>query len=258
MDSGDDLTRLDLLAFELCSAVAVFRRSNTNVTSLTYHFPPRNTIVGVLAAVLGKPRDSYYDEFSRNECKIAVQVLEEPRKLWLTFNYVDTGNVEPGSPRAFKEKPRQQILTELLVSSTKKFLSYRVYIFHKTLQKQLYDRLSNNTPVFPIALGPAYCLGFVNNVVMHYNVKIERLHQARVNTVVPEREWSLVTSEVKDGAKVIIDEALPPEFAGKRHTLSNTGGNYFFEATGKPLTVASKQGKGEVFFVDEEVGGVFL
>lgn len=67
-----DVAGRDCLSFTVCGPWAHFRRVDTTTEKLTYRVIPRTTIAGLIAAVLGKPRDSYYETFARDASAIAV------------------------------------------------------------------------------------------------------------------------------------------------------------------------------------------
>jgi CRISPR-associated protein Cas5h len=69
------------LSFRLSGDWAHFRRIDRTVTKQTYRVPPRTTIAGLLAAVVGVGRDGYYDVFGEENSAIAVELLEPPRTL---------------------------------------------------------------------------------------------------------------------------------------------------------------------------------
>jgi len=62
----------ECLSFTVRGSWAHFRRVDTTTEKLTYRVIPRTTIAGLIAAVLGKPRDSYYDTFAPGASAIAV------------------------------------------------------------------------------------------------------------------------------------------------------------------------------------------
>ena len=51
---------MDLLVFDISGKFAHFRKYYTNSSSLTYLVPPRTSIYGLIAGILGLERDSYY------------------------------------------------------------------------------------------------------------------------------------------------------------------------------------------------------
>lgn len=79
---------MKILIFDLIGKMGHFRKIDTNSSSLSYSFPPRTTIVGILAGILGMERDSYYEVFSPNQCQIALSVRTPIRKVMQTVNYM--------------------------------------------------------------------------------------------------------------------------------------------------------------------------
>jgi CRISPR-associated protein Cas5h len=72
-----DVVERECLSFTVRGPWAHFRRIDTTVEKLTYRVIPRTTVAGLLAAVLGEPRDSYYDTFEADNSAIAISVAPE-------------------------------------------------------------------------------------------------------------------------------------------------------------------------------------
>lgn len=78
MTSGSSGTEGERAA-ERCLSLTVagpwghFRRVDGNTIKATYRLPPRTTVAGLLAAIAGYERDSYYGVFDRAESGIAIQ-----------------------------------------------------------------------------------------------------------------------------------------------------------------------------------------
>ena len=49
---------MQVLTFDLVGKMAHFRKYYANNTAMSFSVPPRTTLMGVLAAILGLPRDS--------------------------------------------------------------------------------------------------------------------------------------------------------------------------------------------------------
>ena len=79
-----------LVIFDLTGAFAMFRKFYTNSSSLSYPFPPRTTIAGLIAGLLGYERDSYSEDLGLMRCDIAVSVRVPVRRVMQTINYVMT------------------------------------------------------------------------------------------------------------------------------------------------------------------------
>lgn len=64
----------ECLSFTVRGPWAHFRRIDTTTGKLTYRVIPRTTVAGLLAAVLGEARDSYYDAFAADASAMAISV----------------------------------------------------------------------------------------------------------------------------------------------------------------------------------------
>lgn len=71
------------LSFTLRGDWGHFRRIDRTVTKQTYRLPPRTTLAGLLAAVVGVGRDGYYDVFDPDSSAVAVELLASPRTVSL-------------------------------------------------------------------------------------------------------------------------------------------------------------------------------
>ncbi|WP_368491084.1 type I-B CRISPR-associated protein Cas5b [Clostridium sp. BJN0013] len=113
---------MDILIFDLKGKFAHFRKFYTNSSSLSYSIPPRTVIEGIIGAVLGMERDSYYEMLSKNICNIALRKLCSIYKIMQTVNYIKATSekylIEP--------KEHTQIPFEIITS--KDSLVYRIYI----------------------------------------------------------------------------------------------------------------------------------
>jgi len=67
-----DVDGRECLSFTVEGPWAHFRRIDTTTEKLTYRVIPRTTVAGLVAAVLGEPRDSYYETFARDASAIAI------------------------------------------------------------------------------------------------------------------------------------------------------------------------------------------
>jgi CRISPR-associated protein Cas5h len=61
-----------VLSFVLEADWGHFRRIDRTVTKQTYRIPPKTTLAGLLAAIVGAPRDSYYDVFAPESSAMAI------------------------------------------------------------------------------------------------------------------------------------------------------------------------------------------
>lgn len=69
------------LTIRIASDWGHFRKVGRTTTKQTYHVIPRTTVAGLLAAILGAPRDSYYQTFGADNSAIAITPLNELRTI---------------------------------------------------------------------------------------------------------------------------------------------------------------------------------
>lgn len=127
---------MKILEFKIKAKFAHFRKIYTNSSSLTYGIPPKTTITGMIAAILGLERDSYYDIFDGDNLIIAIKKLNSTRKIIQTVNYLRaTSDREIISP-----KQHTQIPFEILVSENGENIEYAIYLSLK--DNNLFDEIS--------------------------------------------------------------------------------------------------------------------
>lgn len=127
-----------LLIFDWKGRMGHFRKLDTNSSSLTYSFPSRTTIAGMIAGVLGYEKDSYYELFSPERCKIGLSLLTPVRKVFQTVNYLFVKNKSDLNG----VNGHTQIPIEFLFPSVEKtHIIYRIYFWHE--EHEIYAKLKH-------------------------------------------------------------------------------------------------------------------
>jgi len=155
----------EVLVFDLTGPMAHFRKYYTNTSALTYGFPPRTALMGVVAAVLGFERDSYYEELDRG--RFAVAVKTPTRRLLQTVNYVRTKKEDLPLLRRLGRVPGTQTPLEFLFPGEEyRVLRFRVFFGHPDagLLREAAARLQEGRPCFPLYLGLTECLATASYV----------------------------------------------------------------------------------------------
>jgi len=240
----EDVTRL--LVFDLKGPVGHFRKFYTNSSSLTYTFPPRTALSGTIAGILGRDRDSYYEEFSTKNCKIAISIRRPIKKIMQTVNYIRTKDSDGFS--SFKgvinHFIQRKILTyptplELVIpQNTKDELIYRVYFFHldESNMEMLYQKLHENRYVYPPYLGLSEFLAEVhfiayingNMIEMISSNKSVDIKTACCVDLIQELEYENGNTDFQ-----YIEEKMPIEFGSGREIRKI--GRIIHERSGLPI-----------------------
>ncbi len=158
-DGTPDSVSSVCLSFELRGQWGHFRRVEGNIVKQTYRIPPRTTIAGIVAAIIGLDRDSYYAAFGPENSRIAIEPVSELRTMNLPQNTLSTAKEHMktvpsrGHARISMPDPtklRQQHNYEVLVDP-----AYRVdlQLQDDDLFEEVRTRLEAGTSYYPPSLG---------------------------------------------------------------------------------------------------------
>lgn len=194
----------DCIVFDVSGDWAHFRRPNTAAPRLTYGIPPRTTLAGMLAAIQGYDRDSYYELFHPENSDIAISVESPIRRFMVPKLFIDTkGSAVTGSNHGKKiTDDRQRASLEYLVNP-----SYRVYVsvHSSTFMDTLQRRLEENRPHFTPGLGKAECLASLSYVGRFEKqpVTVDGNESVAVDSVIPRAEPNL---KIDPGVNYVADK----------------------------------------------------
>lgn len=150
-----------------------FKRVDGNLVKETYRIPPRTTVAGLVAAVLGIDRDGYYDLFARGRSAVAVEPTTQLRTVNVPVNAMSTANSSEGLQKvnsrgggptvAFTDPSynRQQHNYEVLVDP-----AYRIYLWLEDGDRldDLDERLASGRSHYTPTLGLSEYLASVERV----------------------------------------------------------------------------------------------
>lgn len=223
---------MDLLILKLKGKFAHFRKFYTNSSSLSYTVPPRTTIIGLIAAILGYERDSYYEIFSKDNLKVSIKKDNPIRKIMQSVNYI-----KATSPKSiFEPKEHTQIPLEILTGDDG--VKYTIYISgsDKSLMDELEYRVKNNKYVYSPYFGaaPFNCIFEFCERIDAEPKKSEEL--VKISTLINSKyivEGSIDIFE-NDNLK-LLKERMPVEFLKDRDIGSMA--SYIYDENGHPLKV---------------------
>ncbi|MCX7942667.1 MAG: type I-B CRISPR-associated protein Cas5b [Dictyoglomaceae bacterium] len=152
---------MKVIIFDLYGKMAHFRKFYTNSSSLSYYFPPRTTIIGLIAGLLGYERDSYYEIFSPENTKITLSIKSPLRKVMQMINYVWAENIKQLN---LSKGQHTQVPFEIIFpQNIKENIYYRIFFHHKNeeILEDLKNKIKTYTFCFPPYLG---ITEFVGNI----------------------------------------------------------------------------------------------
>ena len=221
-----------LLIFDIKGPAAHFRKFYTNSSSLSYTFPPRTTITGLIAGMLGRARDSYYEEFNSDKCRIAISIRTPIRKIMQTVNYVRTKSLGELNLSA----GHTQIPLEILLPfKNSDMVKYRIYFYHADdIFYKFREILERGNFVYPPYLGISEFIAEVEFIEFIGQNKIRRVSDisepVEIATVVNVKqipEGALIFEPNSGMPLQYVKERMPLEFDSERKLKK--GASFIYE-----------------------------
>ncbi|URZ15123.1 type I-B CRISPR-associated protein Cas5b [Clostridium felsineum] len=221
---------MDLLVLKLKGKFAHFRKFYTNSSSLSYSVPPRTTIVGLIAAILGYERNSYYEVFSKANLNVAIKKDGSIRKIMQSLNYIKATS----AANIYEPKEHTQIPVEILTGDNG--IKYTIYvsISDKALMDELEYRIKNNKYVYCPYFGsaPFNCIfEFCERVYVEQEKSIDVID---ISTLVNSKYIVEGSIDIFESENLkLLKERMPVEFLNDRQ-IGNMA-SYIYDENGNPL-----------------------
>jgi CRISPR-associated protein Cas5h len=220
----------NILVFDLWGDLGHFRKPYTTTSPLTFAFPPRPTIAGIIAAIVGLGKNEYLGSFLKEDASIGLRLLNPVKKIRIGHNLIDTKSAKLFSRIRQRTQVRQEYVKDP---------RYRIYFGHKRagIFNRLRDRLENHESVYTVSLGLSELLA---NFSFVGEFGVERaVDDAPVvlDSVIPGKGTEVVFQEKKE----YFSADMPLEMGAGR--IVTQFGTVVFERNGKPITA-----KTEFFF----------
>jgi len=130
---------MEIISFDISGKIAHFRKYYTNNTALSFSIPPRTTIMGMLAAIYGLPKDSYYELFSSDNIDIGISSLYKTKKTIHRLNLLKiTGINDFRGNKGHIQTPFEIVTGENINKSN---ITYRIFLRPVNIDEKIYTRL---------------------------------------------------------------------------------------------------------------------
>jgi CRISPR-associated protein Cas5h len=213
---------MKIISFNLRGKTAHFRKFYSNSSAFSYFIPPRTTIMGIIAGLLGMERDSYYDTFSLDDCSIAVTSIEPIKKTMQKLNYL---MVKSKSDLNGSQEHHSQTSIELVIPQNIRtgYIDYKVWFYHK--DDEVMDRLEHivneKLPCYGsfgscMAMGSAFNIGWIDSGRIYDGVEVKELSEATIASAVPIDKLKEIRLDEHNNRYKLIKEEVPLEFDSQR------------------------------------------
>ncbi len=190
-----------VIVFEVRGKFAHFRAYDTTRENLSYPFPTRTALLGMIAGIMGFERNSYWNEdHPLYHSEVGIQLLNPIIRTKVRVNYVQTKSVInlpsrlkiiiPQDPFEVKSKNQRGFSAPVNLNLLKD-VAYRIF-FHinndeNDITNELYKRLKEHKYCYYPYLGHANMLAELELIGKFKMVKLEK-GIYNLSTVVPISE----------------------------------------------------------------------
>jgi CRISPR-associated protein Cas5h len=217
-----------VIVFDVWGDYAHFRKNYSTSSPLTYSFPPRTALSGLIGAVVGLDKAEYFRHFFKVDANIGCKILAPVKKVRIGENLIDTKS----AVKMHLIKNRTQIRFEFV-----KDPKYRIYFSHsdEQLYKKLKDLLTSHQSVYTPCLGLSQLIcsyQFIGEV----GLKSSGEEVQEIDSVVPGK--CLLTPEFEEG-KEYFSEVMPGEMGEAREVTDYS--EILFERNGRSIRAKAKE-----------------
>ncbi len=226
-----------ILAFDVWADYAHFRKFYTTTSPLTFSFPPRTALCGLIGAIVGlsKEENKYLDYFSLDEVFIGVRIINPIKKTMIAQNLIHTKDAKGPGMNLITQ--RTQIRFEYLKNP-----KYRIYFAYAGTNEKL-SKLKNLLAAHKTVYTPV--LGLSENLANFEYVGEFDFRFLQTDNFVPINSVIPLGQVRENGTKFDYDA----EYFTERHPLmldrERTVEKYddiLFERNGATVEVKTKEG----------------
>jgi len=243
---------MEILCFKIKGKFAHFRKYYANNTAFSFTIPPRTSLMGMVAASMGWPKDSYYDKLSSKNIFFGVRVLHPLKKNFHRLNFLSiksTGDLYKSFTSDFRgDGGRIQTPFEIVsgLNIAKDEVAYQIFLGHTEEGTPIFDQIKghflHDEPVFNLTMGTANFQASIHEVELIEKVNVEQkasndfvyLHSAIPVSKVEALEFDKDDYEQYNS---IEEDMLPGEFVGDGNREVKSMNRLLFSTTKFPLRI---------------------
>lgn len=255
--------------------MAHFRKYYANNTSLSFTIPPRTTITGMLAAILGLPKGAYHSKFASDKIRIGIALRTPVKKTFHRLNFlriVSLGNLaaDVEKEKAFNSDFRGtsghiQTPFEIVTGSHLQYdeICYRIFVsaFEKDNPEFniLKEYALNRRIHYQLAFGIASFNAYISDVYLFNDDTIEQKKLTNESikfdsAVISDRVASLYF-EKREDSNFVEEELMPADFISDHNRELSRMNRVLFSHNALPLKVIYS---GDCFILNQTQTITFL
>ncbi len=247
---------MEILSFKIKGKLGHFRKYYANNTAFSFTIPPRTTLMGIVASVMGKPKDSYYEEFCSEKIKFGVRVLSPLKKSFHRLNFLSIkslGDMSKKFSSDFRgEDGRIQTPFEVISAWNigKDDVEYQIFITYKDAGFEIFNKIKNHflskSPIYNVTLGTANFTASLSDIQIIKTSSIKKKKSNDfifMNSAIPTHLVQELKFEKEEFSNYnfVEEDMMPGDFIANFDREVKKMNHLLFSITPNPLRVVSSE-----------------
>ncbi len=241
---------MQIISFDVSGKMAHFRKYYANNTAFSFSLPPRTTIMGMLANMMGYPRDSYYAAFASKYLRIGIRVMTPIKKTFHRMNMLSiksTGDAMKGTGDFTGVGGRTQIPFEIVTGQDLRFdfVVYRIFLGVGEEDNgefaKLKELILQKKQHFNLTLGTANFSSSIRNQRLYEKCKPTFSNEAiKIHSAIPSHFLKKMDANNIDD-NFIEEELLPADFIKDFDRELSKMNRLIYSTKGLPISVNTEK-----------------
>lgn len=170
---------MEILSFDLVGKFAHFRKYYSNSTALSFTIPPRTTLIGLLAGILGREKDSYYEEFTSDKIRLTLAVKSPMKKSFHRLNFLKIISKTTENFRGVNGRIQTPFEIVQPVDIREQSIRFRIYVTCSekgiSTYNEVKNRLLGEEKIFNTSMGIAPFSAAIKNIRVYRSENIKEI-----------------------------------------------------------------------------------
>jgi len=213
---------MEIISLDIGGKMAHFRKYYANNTALSYTIPPRTTVMGMLAAILGRERDDYYEELASEKLRVGIRVMTPLKKSFHRLNFLSIKNSDDFSGKGGSIQTPFEIVTGFNLVTD--WVTYRLFLSCTAEGNSIFDEIKSvlweRKQVYNLTMGTAnFTASVLNTSIFKEVLPIESRDWISINSAVVSDTVTQLNFEkdVTGTTNFLEEELFPADFISNQN-----------------------------------------
>ena len=264
---------MEILSFKVKGKMAHFRKYYANNTAFSFTIPPRTALMGMVAGVMGWPKDSYYEKLGSHNIQFAIRVLSPLKKSFHRLNLLSIkslGDLSKKWSSDFRgEGGRIQTPFEIVSGWNlgENDVEYQILLTSSSngsaVFEEIKDQFLNNNPVYNLTLGTANFSASLSEIKIFEDSQVKEINSDEyvlIHSAIPVEyvEDLKFDKEEYGNYNFVEEDMMPGDFVANGNREVKRMNKLLFSTTQNPLRVKIKNSYYQIMNGDDTINFQFM